>query len=304
MSANKKIAVGVSGGADSLALALMLKEKGLNIIALTVNHGLRKEAKKEALYVKKTMKDNDIEHHTLEWKGAKPKTAIEEKAREARYNLMINWCKKNNINDLYLAHHKNDQAETFLMRLIRGSGIDGLASMQEETQRDDINIIRPLLNTSKEELEAYLKKKKIKWVKDKMNFDDTYLRSKLRKLLPKLEKSIGLTTDRIILCANNMARAKDYFNKEVDGFFNNNVKFEEEHLIINKAAFLDLHPEMGLRVLVKALSEVNGKIYKPRLVSLESVYNKIINEKKFNRYSLSHCIIEFRKQGILIKKER
>ncbi len=304
MSANDKIAVGVSGGADSLALVLMLKEKGFSPVAISVDHGLRKQAQKEVLYVAKIMQKYGIEHHILEWKGKKPKTAIEEKAREARYKLMTEFCHTHQIKDLYLGHHKGDQAETFFMRLIRGSGVDGLASMQKQSTRDGINIIRPLLTTDKKDLEAYLKAKKIKWVNDKMNFDDSFLRVKLRKLLPKLEKQIGLSADRIILCANNMQRAKDYFQKEVANFFANNVVAKDGSLIINKEAFLSLHEEMALRVLAHALSEVGGKVYKPRLSALEKLYKDIHSAKKFTKFTLSHCIIEFRKQGLIIKKEK
>ena len=150
---DETIAVGVSGGADSLALALMLKDNGKKVVALTVNHCLRQEAEAEAEYVAELMKKHNIEHHILVWTdGSKVKKGVEERARDARYNLMISFCKDNNIKVLATAHHLRDQAETFLLRLQRGSGLFGLSSMLPVSERDKIVLIRPLLDRSPEDL--------------------------------------------------------------------------------------------------------------------------------------------------------
>ena len=131
------VAVGVSGGADSLALALMLKDAGKSVVALTVNHCLRKEAQAEAEYVASLMKKHGIEHHILLWnEGAKIAKGIEEAARVARYKLMFDYCKKHKIKVLATAHHMRDQAETFLLRLQRGSGLFGLSAMLPVTERE------------------------------------------------------------------------------------------------------------------------------------------------------------------------
>ena len=184
------IAVGVSGGADSLALALMLKEEcanyGIKVVALTVNHKLRPSADKEADYVAKIMQKHNIEHHILIWKGEKPLTGVEEAARLARYDLLENWCFKNGIKYLATAHHLRDQAETFLMRLERGSGLEGLCSMREITTYKSIKILRPLLHTSPEFMENYLRARKINWIHDESNDNTDFLRVKMRKFLPEL----------------------------------------------------------------------------------------------------------------------
>ena len=144
------IAVGVSGGADSLALLWKLnswaKDNNKKIVALTVDHGLREESAYEANYVAQIAKQWGIEHHILIWEGEKPQTGIEEKARKMRYSLLLNWCKNNNVNALAVAHHLFDQAETFFLRLHRGSGLDGLCGMLPISYMDNIKIIRPLLN--------------------------------------------------------------------------------------------------------------------------------------------------------------
>ena len=129
---NTTVAVAVSGGADSLALVLMAAEMyavdSIKIVALTVDHGLRSTSAQEAEYVANLMKAHGIEHHILVWEGIKPQTGIEEAARAARYELMREWCLRNDVHYLMVAHHLFDQAETFLMRLQRGSGLKGLCA--------------------------------------------------------------------------------------------------------------------------------------------------------------------------------
>ena len=175
----KTIAVGVSGGADSLALVLRLHEFQKKVVALTVDHGLRPDSYQEAEYVASIMAKFGIEHHILIWQGEKPQTGIEEAAREARYQLMIEFCRQNDIKYLAIGHHLRDQAETFLLRLARGSGVFGLSSILPLSQRDDITIIRPQLSDSPEDLRQYLINKNIKWIEDPMNDSDEFTRVKI-----------------------------------------------------------------------------------------------------------------------------
>ena len=143
-----RVAVGVSGGADSLALVFLLDEilrpQGRRVIALTVDHGLREESSAEADYVSQLMAKYGIEHHILVWQGKKPSTGIEEAAREARYALLCGWCQAHEVETLCVAHHQQDQAETFLIRLQRGSGLTGLCGMSELSRRDGLKIVRQI----------------------------------------------------------------------------------------------------------------------------------------------------------------
>ena len=127
------VAVGVSGGADSLALLLLMDELlrplGRRVAALTVDHGLRKESRAEAEYVAGVAAARGIEHHILTWQGDKPRSGVEEAARTARYALLCSWCHEHGVETLCMAHHQQDQAETFLIRLQRGSGLTGLCGM-------------------------------------------------------------------------------------------------------------------------------------------------------------------------------
>ena len=189
-------AAAVSGGADSLALAFLLKDfqkqNGGRAAVLTVNHHLRPEADAEAAMVVALMKKWGIEHHVLNWFPEEGNGGIEEKAREARYRLMEDWCVKNGFYYLLTAHHQQDQAETFLMRLQRGSGVDGLSAMAEMTPRGKICVVRPLLEAEPAALRRLLRENGIAWAEDASNGCDDFLRVRIRKFLPELEKKTGL----------------------------------------------------------------------------------------------------------------
>ena len=153
-----RVAVAVSGGADSLALALMAAEI-MPIVTLTVDHGLRSDSKEEAQYVHDVMRSKNIVHYILTWVGEKPTSNIQSEARTARYKLMEDWCASEGIKYLLTAHHMADQAETFMLRLARGSGVYGLSAINPISKgitNHDIIIARPFINIRKEILEAYL----------------------------------------------------------------------------------------------------------------------------------------------------
>ncbi|MDR1071997.1 MAG: tRNA lysidine(34) synthetase TilS [Rickettsiales bacterium] len=207
---NETFAVAVSGGADSMALLHWMKNSGANIVALTVDHGLRPESAAEAKHVADVCKQLGVPHHILKWTGKKPKTGIEEAARDARYELMLDYCEKNNIGVLATAHQADDQIETFLMNLGRGSGIYGLAGMRERTERGGVIIFRPLLGTSRAELRKYCDDNKIKYFDDATNDDEKYLRVKIRKNREKL----GISDGRLLLAIENISRARDYIEGE------------------------------------------------------------------------------------------
>lgn len=252
--ADKTIAVGVSGGADSLALVLMAKEElavyGYRIIALTVNHQLRPSAATEAEYVAKIMAEHNIEHHILVWQGEKPERGVEEAAREARYNLILQWCKANEVRVLMLAHHLDDQAETFLMRLQRGSGLEGLSCMREVTNRQGVTILRPLLGRTPDELRNYLKRRNIKWVEDESNTDTQYLRNKIRVFLPIFAAHTGITPRCLAATAERLQSAEDFIEKQVAEIMETQVQmFYGGVFCFKYTDFLHWHAEMKFRIL-------------------------------------------------------
>ena len=268
------LAVGVSGGSDSLALVLRLDEflrpLGKKIIALTVDHQLRPESADEAAYVHCLMQKYDIEHHTLVWEGRKPKTGIEEAARKARYQLLRDWCLTHNVHCLCVAHHKLDQAETFLMRLQRGSGLNGLCGMQAVSELYGLKIVRPFLNENPDDLKAYLKSKHIKWVTDNSNNCDDFLRVRIRKFLPLLEIETGITVQRLVDTMAVLQRSRDYIEKQTHKFIKNHVRFWDG---VGASVLLSVlgqqHEEIVYRVLTDLIKKIGQNDYTPRAEDIE-----------------------------------
>ena len=288
---NEVIAAGVSGGADSLALVLRLKECGIKVVALTVDHRLRPTSRKEAEFVADLMQKYEIEHHILVWEGEKPKKGIEAEARKARYDLLCGWCKQNNIKYLAVGHHRRDQAETFLLRLQRGSGVSGLCGMADVVIQNGINIIRPQLNDSPDCLRNYLNEKNIAWVEDESNQSEDFLRVKIRKFLPELEDRIGISEKRLADTARVLRFTRDYLDFEVARVINNQVrKWSENIFSFSLTNIMVLHSEICYRVLAELLRLGGGKEYSPEA---EEVFRliEVINKDDFNGCTLNGCEI-------------
>lgn len=253
---DKVIAVGVSGGADSLALVLQAAEElavfGRKVVALTVDHGLRPTSRMEAEYVSGLMQKYGIEHHILTWVGEKPQTGVEELARQARYALIADWCRQNGVRILLTAHHAKDQAETFLMRLQRGSGLEGLCGIREYSVRDGLVILRPLLKVFPENLRLYLQKRKIEWIEDESNADTRFLRGKIRQFLPELTTQTGIDTAKICNAVRNLQSAEDYIEQQLDLLLADEVLWDFDTVCrFEYTKYLSWHKEMKFRVLAR-----------------------------------------------------
>ena len=179
-----RLAVAVSGGADSSALLRLLAgwcaAQKRDLLAVTVDHGLRAESWAEALAVESLCKDLGVPHRTLVWRGEKPRSGRQNAARRARYGLLHELCLLEGIEDLFLAHHADDQAETFVMRLLAGSGYEGLAAMPATGRMGSVRLQRPLMSVRKAALEDYLARAGLTWIEDPTNEDPAYLRTLLR----------------------------------------------------------------------------------------------------------------------------
>ena len=214
------IAIAVSGGVDSLVLMYLASESKVinnkDVFILTINHGLRSESKTECDFVEGLAKELGFKVKILEWEGKKPSKSLQEKARNERYNLLLNFCRENSINNLFLAHHLDDQIENFLFRMFRGSGIKGLTSFSNRSERDGILLIRPLIDIPKSELIAFAKKRKIRWIEDPSNQNKKFERIKLRKILSLIydqgfDKKVFLKSIKKLKLAN---KALDKTTKE------------------------------------------------------------------------------------------
>jgi tRNA(Ile)-lysidine synthase len=216
------IVLAVSGGPDSIALMWLAARwrrtlaRGPRLIAVTVDHGLRAEAKHEARDVKRLARALDLPHRTIRWTGAKPKTGLPAAARAARYRLLAEAARTCGATHILTAHTRDDQAETLLMRLLRGSGIAGLAAMARQSERDGVLLARPFLHVSKSQLIATLKKAKLGFADDPTNRDPSFTRPRLRTLMPVLAAEGG-DTRNLARLASRLARANQAVEVLVDG---------------------------------------------------------------------------------------
>jgi len=216
------IVLAVSGGPDSIALMWLAARwrrtlaRGPRLIAVTVDHGLRAEAKAEARDVKRLARALDLPHRTMCWTGVKPKTGLPAAARAARYRLLAQAARASGATHILTAHTRDDQAETLLMRLLRGSGIAGLAAMARQSERDGVLLARPFLHVSKSQLIATLKKAKLGFADDPTNRDPGFTRPRLRTLMPVLAAEGG-DTRNLARLASRLARANQAVEILVDG---------------------------------------------------------------------------------------
>jgi tRNA(Ile)-lysidine synthase len=216
------IVLAVSGGPDSIALMWLAARwrstlaRGPRLIAVTVDHGLRAEAASEARDVKRLARTLDLTHRTMRWTGEKPKTGLPAAARTARYRLLAQAARACGATHILTAHTRDDQAETLLMRLLRGSGISGLAAMARESERDGVLLARPFLHVSKSQLVATLKKAKIGFADDPTNRDTSFTRPRLRAIMPVLAAEGG-DTRNLARLASRLARANQAVEVLVDG---------------------------------------------------------------------------------------
>ena len=304
----KKILIALSGGVDSMALIYIAQEfcKNYNIelYSATINHNLRPESQEESQDIHSIMKESNIFHSVLEWEeGANIKSNIEAQAREARYSLLKEYAVKNEIEVIITAHHLDDQIENFLIRLTRGSGIDGLASMQAIISLEkNIKLFRPFLSLEKNILENYIAEKEIKYFEDKTNKNNKFLRNKVRNLLNNIENK-ELIDKRLTRTLNHLDRAKDFFAQHITKLYENIVKVEKNKLTISKKNFFALHPEEALRLLPLIFNKINHtKKQKPRFEKLKQLYKNIISEKT-KKSSFAFTIIEIKQDLILFYPE-
>jgi tRNA(Ile)-lysidine synthase len=216
------IVLAVSGGPDSIALMWLAArwrralKRGPRLIAVTVDHGLRTAAAAEARDVKRLARSLDLQHRTVRWSGTKPRTGLPAAARSARYRLLAQAARANGATHILTAHTRDDQAETLLMRIMRGSGVAGLAAMARESDRDGVRLARPFLNVSKSQLIATLRKAKVSFADDPTNRDTSFTRPRLRMLMPALAAEGG-DTRNLARLASRLARANQAVEVLVDG---------------------------------------------------------------------------------------
>jgi tRNA(Ile)-lysidine synthase len=284
--AARALVLAVSGGPDSMALMWLAARwrramtGGPDLIAVTIDHGLRRGSAREARQVKLFATSLGVTHRIVRWSGAKPESGLPAAARDARYRLLARTARAYDALHILTAHTRDDQAETVLMRLSRGSGIAGLSAMARETTRDGFILGRPFLNVPKSRLIATLKKAKIDYVEDPTNRDLNFTRPRLRALMPALAEE-GCDAHNLTRLASRLARANTALELLVDG--------AERYLALqdNDAqrpgfrteAFAVLSEEIKVRLLLRVIDRIGcegraelGKV-EALLLALESAAN-------------------------------
>jgi tRNA(Ile)-lysidine synthase len=280
------IALAVSGGPDSTALLWLAarwraqRKSGPDILALTVDHGLRKESAGEAGAVKALARRLGVAHRTLRWRGVKPGTRLQEAARQARYALLAQAAKKAGARHLVTAHTLDDQAETVLLRFLRGSGPAGLKAMAQLSPcpgAREIVLARPLLDIPKARLIATLDRAGTGFAEDPSNSDPRHTRARLRALMPELERE-GLSARRLALLARRLQRMDAALRAavaEAARTVSRTPWGEGRRIVLDRAQFFRLPEEVALRLLGRAIEHVGdpgGEGGPAALGKLESLF--------------------------------
>ena len=261
------LGVGVSGGSDSLALLVLLAEWGKandrQVFAATVDHGLRSESAAEAAHVAHVCADLGVAHETLIWKDRPRSGNLSDLARRARYRLLADWAVRNAVGCVALAHTLDDQAETFLMRLGREAGVDGLAAMAGQWRQDGTLFCRPALKVTRADLRAVLTAQNISWVEDPTNIDPTYDRARARMVLQHLE-DLGITARGLSRVSEHLAEVRTSLYWYVFLAAQTHVRFLSGDVFIARKGFRTLTRDVARRLLQQVLMWISGAEYAPR----------------------------------------
>lgn len=262
-----KIGIAVSGGGDSIALLHLLarwvRDVNVDINVVTVDHGLRKEAAGEALFVARVARDLGFTHDTMKWRDWDGSGNLQNRARRARYGLIAEWAKSRGIDHVALGHTADDVAETFVMRLAREAGVDGLAAMKSRRLLHGVTFVRPMLGLERAGLRDFLKRQGKSWIEDPTNEDTRFERVRVRQALDAFE-DIGIGREALATVAKNLASARDALAWHTFLQAKDVVKIEAGDVVVDRRLFRTVHDEIGRRLFVHALKWVSSTDYGPR----------------------------------------
>lgn len=304
---NTDIAVAVSGGPDSMALLILLAEwagmRGITVTALTVDHGLRPDSANEAAHVGRWCAAIGIPHVILEWGGEKPNHGIQEEARRARYELMEAWCVRKNVENLFVAHTLNDQAETFLFRMSRGSGPDGLAAMPLVSWRDRVRVVRPLLTINRTQVTATLREAGQDWVEDPGNSDRRYARVRVRQRLGALDAH-GVSVESVAGAARIFGQLRADRDRQVADLAAGCLDvLPEGYAEFDRSDFLAADADIALTALVSAIGLIGGREFAPRRARSARLFEVLTDGPTRLTRTLGGCTISANDSRIRLWRE-
>jgi tRNA(Ile)-lysidine synthase len=306
LPAKDNFIVAVSGGPDSLALSFLAKiysiKKSIGIKYFIVDHKLRKNSTLETRSVQKKLENFSIKLNILTWMGAKPKKNIQSIAREKRYKLLTDTAKKYRIQNILLGHHLDDLFENFFIRILRGSGLKGLISLDKETHKNQVNLIRPLIKIDKKDL-IYISNYIFgSYIKDPSNEDDNFKRVKVRNFLKQLSLE-GFDRKKFFLTIKNLKFANDNIEFYTKKNLQDNVTIlSQKNNIILKENFFSQSNEVVFRSLTEVIKIVGQKYYAARGKKIDKVID-LINTKSSFKVTLGGCIIKKVNETVILSKE-
>lgn len=299
----EEIGLAVSGGGDSLALlylmAEIVKDTDLRLRAVTVDHGLRPEAVQEAAMVGRVAASLGVPHDILTWDGWQGEGNLQDQARRARYDLICAWARQHGIRQVALGHTADDQAETFLMRLSRASGVDGLSGMAVRRRIGQVTLVRPLLDVRRGCLRSYLRGIGADWAEDPSNEDTHYERIRARQAIGTLEP-LGVSVQAISETVKNLASVRATLGWYAFSEAQRLATVEAGDLLLARPGFRVLQPEIARRILSQALIWVSGSDYPPRRRALALALEAV---RTGSGMSLHGCLITVNDRNIRISRE-
>ncbi|UWP97492.1 tRNA lysidine(34) synthetase TilS [Aliiroseovarius crassostreae] len=297
------LGVAVSGGSDSTALLILChdwaREHSVKLTAFTVDHGLREGSAAEAEAVANLCQSLEIKHIILTWSDWDGQGNLQDAARQARYRLLAEAARDAGCDAVALGHTKDDQAETFLMRLARGSGVDGLAAMRVDWRTERMRWLRPLLSTRREALRDMLRARGIAWCEDPSNDNPRFERVKMRQAMRDLA-ALGLDVDRLASTAQAMATARNALAHQAHQAATQICRVEAGDVVFDSGAFWDLPEETANRLLADAIRYVSSTRYRPRLDALQRSLQAARNGEKS---TLQGCLIHPHRSGLRVVRE-
>ncbi|HEV7369741.1 tRNA lysidine(34) synthetase TilS [Arenibaculum sp.] len=301
-----RLAVAVSGGADSMALCLLARDwaraRGGDVLALTVDHGLRPDSAAEARAVGAGLAALGVAHAVLEWSGPKPGTGIQEAAREARYRLIEARCRAEGILHVLLGHHLDDQAETVLLRLARGSGVDGLAGIAPVRELGACRLLRPLLGVPGARLRATLEARGLPWIEDPSNGSARFARARLRAAAGLLRRE-GLGPEALSATARRCARARSALERAAAGLLAEAAVLRPEGwALLERDSLGRAAEEVALRALAGVLGAVGGSGRPIRLDRLERLRAALLDGPAKAR-TAAGCLVRDWRGRVLVCRE-
>jgi len=302
-----EIAVACSGGADSLTLALLIdawaRARGGTATALIVDHGIRENSLKEAEAVAVNLGERGMTCEILCNKTQVGTSNIQATARKVRYELLQRWCSVNGNLHLAFAHNQEDQAETVLLRLARGSGSDGLAAMAPISETPSVRILRPLLGVPRTRLQATLDHWNVKHIDDPSNRNRKFARVRMRSLSPVLAAE-GLTAQRLAGTAARLARTRNSLESEVAvTLARSAIVYPSGYCHLSPQPLCRMSEEIALRALARVLICIGGNGYTPRLERIERLYAWLQDGTPGGGRTLAGCRLLPCTSGLLVCRE-